>query len=104
MQNLLDNAIKYHDQNPGRVAVRVSQQESHCELTIRDNGPGVAEIHQPRLFERFFRVPGNLQTGSGLGLAIVQELVTRQGGEIALCEGLDSRGLGFVLRFPRHAS
>lgn len=102
MQNLLDNAIKYHDQKPGRVAVCVRQQQSHCELTIKDNGPGVAEPHQARLFERFFRVPGNLQTGSGLGLAIVHELVIRQGGEITLCDGLDSRGLGFVLRFPRH--
>ena len=102
MQNLLDNAIKYHDQKPGRVAVSVRQQESHCELTIKDNGPGVAKEHHTRLFERFFRVPGNLQTGSGLGLAIVQELVQRQGGEIALCEGLECRGLGFVLRFPRH--
>lgn len=105
MQNLLDNAIKYHDKPDGRVAVRVSHHQGRCEIRIQDNGPGVAEPHRSRLFERFFRVPGNLQTGSGLGLAIVQELVHRQGGEISLCHGLDQQGLelqglGLLLSFP----
>ena len=101
MQNLLDNAIKYHDKPKGRVEVCVSNKESHCKLFIRDNGPGVAEPHRLRLFERFFRVPGNLQTGSGLGLAITQKLVMYQAGEIQFCEGLDHQGLGLLLQFPR---
>ncbi|MGL4207024.1 MAG: sensor histidine kinase [Aeromonadaceae bacterium] len=102
MQNLLDNAIKYHDKTKGRVEVSVRNKESHCELFIRDNGPGVAEAHRVRLFERFFRVPGNVQTGSGLGLAITHKLVHYQGGAIQFCDGLDHQGLGLWLSFPRH--
>ena len=70
--NLLDNALKYAP--PGsRIEANVrSLAPLGCYITLRDNGPGVSEEHLPRLFERFYRVPGTQQTGSGLGLAIAR--------------------------------
>ena len=95
--NLLSNAIRYGA--TGGVIV-VCLQEAGAqgfELTVSDDGPGIPIEERERVFERFYRIPGQSlgagQSGSGLGLAIVQQAVRRMRGEIALETGLKGRGL-----------
>ena len=72
--NLCDNAIKYN--NPGgKVKVSVSEQQGAVQISVSDNGIGIAPEHQDKVFERFYRVDKShsKQTGgTGLGLAIVK--------------------------------
>jgi len=72
VDNLISNAIKYSPEN-GRIAVRLSARpEGGCSLSFSDQGPGIAEELRQRVFERFYRIPGQAQSGSGLGLAIAK--------------------------------
>jgi two-component system sensor histidine kinase QseC len=98
LDNLLDNAIKY-GRAPGRIAVAVERRQSAPQLTIQDDGDGVAAADRERLQDRFFRAPGNQVAGSGLGLSIVDKIAAAHGGSIRFGPGLDGRGLGVTIRF-----
>ncbi len=100
VDNLVDNAGRYV-QVAGRVEVEVREDEDDVVLTVRDNGPGVDDAFRDRLFERFYRVPGNEASGSGLGLAIVRAIATVVGGSAKLVAGLDGRGFGVEVRVPQ---
>lgn len=100
LNNLLENAIKYA--SPGGEIEVLLQAGLHTHhLLVRDDGPGVPSESIPRLFERFYRVPGVRQCGSGLGLAIVKNLVERHGGTIVVTEGLHGKGIGFTINLPQ---
>ncbi|QBK06191.1 sensor histidine kinase [Hylemonella gracilis] len=109
VHNLVDNAVRYAGGAEGRkklrgsavaVALRIDGDRLH--LTVRDDGPGIALIDQPRVFERFHRGSGSTERGSGLGLAIVLQAARSLGGEVRLGEGLEGRGVGFYVNFPLH--
>ena len=75
--NLCDNAIKYHTAE-GKVWVRVNQDASGVTLQVQDNGIGIPEDCQDRIFERFYRVDKSRSKaagGTGLGLSIVKHAV-----------------------------
>ena len=75
--NLCDNAIKYHTAE-GKVWIRVSQDASGVTLQVQDNGIGIPEDCQDRIFERFYRVDKSRSKaagGTGLGLSIVKHAV-----------------------------
>ncbi len=102
LQNLLGNAIT-HGRCAGqdhRVLVQLFADKTHWQLTVADNGPGIAAADQPRVFERFFRSASPDTAGSGLGLAIAAQGAARLGGRITLSEGLDARGCCFTLLVP----
>lgn len=100
--NLLDNAIKYAPTD-GRIEANIrSLSPMGCYVSLRDNGPGVNKEHCKRLFERFYRVPGTQQIGSGLGLAIAKNLADKIGAQLRITEGLDDRGIGFVIDLPEN--
>lgn len=99
VDNLLDNANRYVPAG-GRVEIELHEDGSDIVLRVRDNGPGVDKEYRERLFERFFRVPGNDASGSGLGLAIVSAIAAGYGGNVRLIDGLDDRGLGLEVRLP----
>lgn len=93
VDNLISNAIKYSPEH-GRIAVRLAPlAEGGCRLSFSDQGPGIAEALRQRVFERFYRIPGQAQSGSGLGLAIAERAAARNGGVIQLDAGPDGRGL-----------
>jgi two-component system phosphate regulon sensor histidine kinase PhoR len=101
LQNLVDNALKY-GQSGGEVSVRGVSGEGRVVLTVTDDGPGIAEEHLPRLFERFYRVdPGRSRDrgGTGLGLAIVKHLVESMGGAVAVTSDL-GHGTTFRVELP----
>ncbi len=89
--NLIDNAIKYTSR--GRVDVRVEPiaDPAGARVAIADTGPGIAEEHLPRVFERFYRADESRareQGGSGLGLAIARSIVGAHGGAIDISSRL----------------
>ncbi|MDT8913234.1 HAMP domain-containing sensor histidine kinase [Amycolatopsis sp. PS_44_ISF1] len=93
--NLLDNAAKFSPAG-GTVAVELTGRR----LTVRDEGPGVAEADRARVFDRFYRAPAMRGVpGSGLGLAIVAQ-VARAHGARAEVGSAPGGGAEFVVRFP----
>lgn len=97
ISNLLDNAIRYG--NPGgNIVIRVIGASGIVE--IEDDGPGIPPADRARVFERFYRLPHNLdREGSGLGLSIVQALARRVGASVTLHTPQSGIGLMAVVRF-----
>ena len=96
--NLVDNAVKYGER--ARVHLRVS--EANCVVDIDDDGPGIAEGLQDRVFEPFFRAEQsrNRDTGGiGLGLTTVRSIVVDHGGTVTLRNRKDG-GLRVVVTLP----
>jgi len=90
INNLIDNAIRYTPDN-GNITVGINRNHQGIVLFVKDNGMGVSEEDQARIFERFFRVSGTQQDGSGLGLSIVQEIAKRHHATVLL----ESQGEGY---------
>jgi len=84
LANLLDNAIAY-GYKQGNIIVKLSKDSFIC-LSVEDNGPGIPEFERDKIFERFYRIPGNSSDGCGLGLAIVKEIAELHGVKLFLLE------------------
>lgn len=95
--NVVGNAIKYSDPAKDRRWVTVvsslvdGQESPFVEIVVQDNGLGIPEDLQPRVFQRSFRAHPGYAEGTGLGLAITQELLIERGGRIEL-ESRESEG------------
>jgi len=79
LYNLVDNGIKYGGKNP-IITIETIGSGANLELSIRDNGPGIAAEHQKQLFKKFYRIPtGNIHNvkGFGLGLHYVKRIVDK---------------------------
>jgi len=102
--NLLDNAIKYTPSG-GKINVSCSRFDSFYTVSVSDNGPGIPQDLQPRIFERFFRVEKsrpNLEAttgGAGLGLAICRWIAEAHHGRLELIHS-DSTGSTFTFFIP----
>lgn len=99
LQNFVSNAIRYTEQ--GSVTVEVVEQGADVVVTVRDTGPGIAEVDRDEIFEEFRRV-GKTQKipGKGLGLAIVRRVTTMLGHGIEL-DTAPGAGAAFSIRLPR---
>ncbi|MBI4913385.1 MAG: hypothetical protein HY823_11655 [Acidobacteria bacterium] len=99
LDNLLGNAVKFSPRG-GKVSLRVAPEGPWLRWEVADEGPGIAENEQKRIFERFYRSPSVRGVpGTGLGLSIVKHLVWQMGGEIQVESEL-GRGSTFTLRLP----
>lgn len=99
VSNLIDNAIKYGPDN-GPVTVSAERADGFVRIGVRDKGPGVAEEHRTRIFERFYRADaGSNALGTGLGLAIVKHIANAHGGAVSV-EPTTDGGSEFVIRIP----
>ncbi|MCX8001344.1 MAG: HAMP domain-containing histidine kinase [Anoxybacillus mongoliensis] len=99
--NLLHNAIKFTPTG-GTITVQLQQQDNNAIVTVSDNGPGIAEEDQPRIFERFYKADKSRNRaagGSGLGLAIVDKIVKMHRGNISVRSQL-GQGTKFIVRLP----
>lgn len=99
--NLVNNAIKYAGDS-GLVKVSWSRNQAGALLAVEDNGPGIDQVHIPRLTERFYRVDNSRSTqtgGTGLGLAIVKHVAQAHGAHLTITSELGS-GTSFTLAFP----
>ncbi|MFM0724708.1 ATP-binding protein [Paraburkholderia strydomiana] len=101
LDNLLDNAIKY-GHSGGSVEVAVSQAGDRVQISVCDDGPGVAPDDLARLTRRFFRATGNAASGSGLGLSIAARIAGHFGAQLNLAAGIGGRGLKVDVSFPAH--
>jgi len=81
LNNLLTNAIKYSFNN-GIIDISASSSDGNVLFSVIDRGPGIAEEYIPRLFERYYQVPGSTEKGTGLGLAISKDFIEAQKGKI----------------------
>jgi two-component system sensor histidine kinase BaeS len=102
--NLLDNSIRYAPADTAVVMAVGDRTDAEVDITVSDEGAGVAEDHLPKLFDRFFRADESRDRrtgGAGLGLAIVEQLVTLQGGTVTAAN-LPPRGfrVTVTLRSP----
>jgi two-component system, OmpR family, phosphate regulon sensor histidine kinase PhoR len=96
--NLVDNAIKYSGEKP-EIQIALSKQRETVELSIKDNGIGIAKEHINKIFDKFYRVTfGDLHDtkGYGLGLSYVKNLVDLHGGHISV-ESKPSQGTTFLV-------
>ena len=95
-RNLMDNAINYAGQGT-EIEVSAEQLSGFWHFTFKDNGTGIPAQHQPRIFERFYRIDKGRSRemgGTGLGLAIVKNAVLMHGGTISVSTP-DTGGLAF---------
>jgi signal transduction histidine kinase len=100
--NLLDNAVKYSPDG-GCVDVRVAASDGSVAIEVADEGLGIPEEAQERIFEKFVRLDPEMRRGvggSGLGLYISQELVERMGGRLRV-DSRPGRGSTFTIQLPR---
>jgi PAS domain S-box-containing protein len=100
--NLLANATKY-TQRDGRIDVIVALSENDVEITVRDNGIGIAAHALPYVFERFRQGhagPTREYGGLGLGLAIVRHLADMHGGAVRAASDGVGHGAAFTLSLP----
>jgi len=92
LDNLIENALRYTPQG-GVVDVRLLSEQGRPAVEVVDTGPGIPAELLPRVFDRFFRVPGNGAGGSGLGLSIAQSAAQRCGLKLTLRNRQDRSGL-----------
>jgi two-component system OmpR family sensor kinase/two-component system sensor histidine kinase BaeS len=102
--NLISNALRHAVDTPGdmgggRVIVSAVQQSEVVQVSVSDNGPGIAPEALPRIFDRFWQGDRARAGSSGLGLAIARELVRAHGGQI-WAESASGQGATFRFTLP----
>lgn len=102
--NLLDNALKYSGQD-AQINVICSTEKEKVYIRINDNGPGIPQAYRKKIFDRFFRIPGQPDIhnvkGSGLGLHYVRQIVKLHGGEVSV-QSEAGQGSEFIIQLPAY--
>ena len=101
VRNLLENARRHTD---GHATVILCQEGPMACIRVCDQGPGVPEAYQERIFEPFYRQPGASERdgGVGLGLSLVKSIALRHGGSVH-CHNQAGGGACFEIRLPLNA-
>jgi len=97
--NVLENAVKYGCQN---ITLHTSLENDQFQISIQDDGIGIAKTKQPLLFEKFYRVEqGNLHNtkGLGLGLYYVDQIIKAHQGSVKVVSEL-GKGASFTISIP----
>ena len=99
VHNLIENAINYSPENT-KVSVTTEIEDGIVQISVTDQGIGIPESDQARIFERFYRTdPNGVQPGLGLGLSIVRGVVESSGGSVYV---EDAPGGGAAFRVVLH--
>jgi len=99
--NLIDNAIKYSDENT-KVTIVTQKREKSITIDVTDEGPGITAEHLPRLFERFYRIDkarSRKLGGTGLGLSIVKHIIAAHNGSVTV-HSIPQKGSTFTIHLP----
>lgn len=100
-QNLISNAIKYHDEATPRIHVSSKENEKDVTFSVSDNGIGIDPQYYDRIFTIFQRLHGkNEYSGTGIGLAICKKIVERHNGAIWV-KSLSGKGSTFYFTIPK---
>jgi two-component system sensor histidine kinase SenX3 len=101
VRNLLANAVAYSPEHT-QVTVTTAINEEGIQIAVRDQGVGIAQAEQDRIFERFYRIDparSRVTGGTGLGLAIVKHVCANHGGQVTLWS-VPGEGSTFTLKLP----
>jgi two-component system sensor histidine kinase SenX3 len=105
VHNLIENAINYSPENT-KVSVTTEVEDGIVQISVTDQGIGIPEADQARIFERFYRVdPARSREtgGTGLGLSIVKHVATKHGGDVSVWSATNV-GSTFALRLPIYSN
>lgn len=100
LQNIISNALKYS--KPGVtpvITICAAHESGHAGVRISDNGIGIAEHHQERVFHVFERLNPDVAEGTGVGLSIVKTIMEKHSGKIVL-DSVVGQGTNFTILFP----
>src|SRR5438477_1675388 len=99
VNNLVENAA-HHTPANGTIEISIAHRGPNAEVSVKDNGSGIAGEHLPRVFDRFYRADSSRSSeGVGLGLALVKSIMDLHGGS-ATIESKPQRGTTVTLVFP----
>lgn len=102
LSNLIENAIKYGD----RARVLLTDGPDRVDVTVEDDGPGIAEAERERVFDPFYRIEESRSRetgGTGLGLTVARTVIRTHGGEITL-RNKEQGGLSITVSLPKPSS
>jgi PAS domain S-box-containing protein len=99
-QNMVANAIKFHDKEAPRVHVSAELKENEWLFSVKDNGMGIEPQYFDRIFIIFQRLNGQEYSGTGLGLSIVKKIIERHGGRVWV-ESEYGKGSTFYFTIPK---
>ncbi|MDJ0762485.1 MAG: HAMP domain-containing sensor histidine kinase [Myxococcota bacterium] len=102
--NLIENAVKYTDEN-GYVVVRLTETSTHIVIAVSDNGPGIPRAYRKHVFRRYYRINDALNQrviGSGLGLSIVKHIVDAHDGTCKISDN-PPRGVTVTMMLPKRS-
>ena len=101
ISNIVKNAIE-HTKNDGKIEVEVSRGSLITKIYIRDNGPGISEEMQKKVFKRFYKGEYSCNPKSiGIGLSLAKSIIEEQKGEIKLISE-KGKGTTFIISFIKH--
>lgn len=87
INNIIGNSVKYMDKKRGIINIRIREKDDRVIIQVEDNGRGIKEKDQEKIFDRFYRADSSRNSstgGSGLGLAIAKKIIEDHGGTIAV--------------------
>lgn len=102
LYNLIDNAIKFSPEN-SKINVSVFSQNGKYSISVKDEGVGIHESEQKKIWERFYKADlsrGKDKQGTGLGLSIVKEIIKAHDEEISLISE-ENNGCEFIFTLPK---
>ena len=101
LNNLVSNAIKYHDPSKEKKFVKVAFEENQdsFSISVTDNGKGISDSQKDQVFDMFFTGTNGKSIGTGIGLHIVKEAIAKLDGTIAL-ESTEGEGSKFIISAP----
>jgi len=101
--NLIRNASQYSEREPATIRISAAQDDKAWTVLVADNGVGIPEAEQEKIFDDFYRSKEGGERGSGLGLAICRKVMEAHGGSIRVSESSPD-GTTFELVFPSPAA
>lgn len=102
LRNLINNAVKHHHREDGKITVSVEDQGHFYLFKIADDGPGISPKYHDKIFEMFQTLkPRDQVEGSGMGLAMIKKIVSTYGGTISVLSQGDQQGACFCVAWPK---
>lgn len=99
--NLIGNTVKYNDKKVGKIECIYEDLKTFHQFTIRDNGPGIPQKYQERVFGFFQTIEArDKKESTGIGLSIVKKIIEEKGGIIYI-ESEENKGASFIFTIPK---